>query len=64
MRLFQRSLKKDVAGKIAVFIVGLLVILGIIVVSKAFFRGMLVGVALAGCVVTLFWMSRAMRRKR
>jgi len=64
LRLFQRSLKKDVAGKIAVFVVGLLVILGIIVVSKAFFRGMLAGVALAGCVFTLFWMSRAMRRKR
>jgi hypothetical protein len=58
------SSKKGVAGKIAVFVVGLLVILGIIVVSKAFFRGMLSGIALVGCVITLFWMSRAMRRKR
>ena len=58
------SSKKGLAGKIAVFVVGLLVILGIIVVSKAFFRGMLSGIALAGCVITLFWMSRAMRRKR
>jgi len=56
--------KKGLAGKIAVFVVGLLVILGIIVVSKAFFRGMLVGVALAGCVITIIWMSRAMRRKK
>jgi hypothetical protein len=55
--------KRGVAGKIAVFIVGLLVIVGIIVVSKAFFRGMLVGIALASCVITLIWMSRAMRRK-
>jgi len=57
------SSKKGVVGRIAVFIVGLLVILGIIIVSKAFFRGMLVGVALAGCAVTIFWMSRAMKRK-
>ena len=57
------SLEKDVAGRIAVFVLGLLVILGIIIVSKAFFRGMLVGVALAGCAVTIFWMSRSMRRK-
>ena len=56
-------MKRGVAGKIAVFVVGLLVILGIVVVSKAFFRGMLVGVALAGCVITLIWMGRAMRRK-
>ena len=57
------SSKKDVAGRIAIFIVGLLVILGIIIVSKAFFRGMLVGVALVGCIATLLWMSRSMRRK-
>ena len=56
-------MKRGVAGKIVVFVVGLLVILGIVVVSKAFFRGMLVGVALAGCVITLIWMGRAMRRK-
>jgi len=55
--------KKDVAGRIAIFVVGLLVILGIIVVSKAFFRGMLSGIALAGCAVTIFWMMRTMRRK-
>jgi len=48
------SSKKDVAGRIAIFIVGLLVILGIIVVSKAFFRGMLTGIALAGCAGTIF----------
>jgi len=57
------SSKKGVAGRIAVFIVGLLVILGIIIVSKAFFRGVLTGIALAGCAVTIFWMSRSMRRK-
>lgn len=55
--------KKGVAGRIAIFVVGLLVILGIIVVSKAFFRGMLTGIALAGCAVTIFWMMRTMRRK-
>ncbi|MBA7624815.1 hypothetical protein ES703_32229 [subsurface metagenome] len=55
--------KKDVAGRIAIFVVGLLVILGIIIVSKAFFRGMLVGVALAGCAITIFWMMRTMRKK-
>ena len=54
---------RGVAGKIAVLVVGILVILGITVVSKAFFKGMLVGVALAGCVITLIWMGRAMRRK-
>ncbi len=58
------SSKKGVAGRIAVFIVGLLVILGIIVVSKAFFRGMLTGIALAGCAVTIYWMMRTMRRKK
>jgi len=57
------SSRKGVAGRIAVFIVGLLVILGIIIVSKAFFRGMLTGIALAGCAVTIFWMMRTMRRK-
>ena len=55
--------KKGVAGRIAVFVLGLLVILGIVIVSKAFFRGMLTGIALAGCAVTIYWMSRSMRRK-
>jgi hypothetical protein len=34
--------------------------------AKVFFRGMLIGAALAfaACIIILFWMRRSMRRKQ
>ena len=55
---------KELAGRITVIVMGILIILGIVMISKVFYRGMLVGVALAGCAVTLLWMSRALKGKR
>jgi ABC-type uncharacterized transport system permease subunit len=61
-----QSTKNRLANKILVVGVGILVIAGLVIMSKVFFRGMLIGVALAfaGCIITLFWMNRSMRRKR
>ena len=58
--------KNRFANKILVVGVGILVIVGLVIMAKVFFRGMLIGVALAfaGCIIVLFWMSRSMRRKR
>jgi len=58
--------KNRLANKILVVIVGILIIASLIVMAKVFFRGMLIGVALAiaGCIIALFWMRRSMRRKQ
>jgi len=55
----QRS-KNRLANKILVAGVGLLIIVGLVIMAKVFFRGMVIGAALAvaGCIIVLFWMRR------
>jgi len=55
---------KLIAARIGIILVGVLLILGIVLISKAFFRGMLTGMALMGCIAVMIWMGRAMRGKR
>lgn len=55
---------KLLAARIGIILVGILLIIGIVLISKAFFRGMLTGMALMGCVAVIIWMRRAMRGKR
>ena len=50
--------------RITIILVGILIIAGLIVMAKVFLKGMLAGIALAGCVIVLVWMSWSMRRGR
>lgn len=52
------------AKRILVGVLGILLILGMMVLTYVFLRGVLAGVVLAGCIIALFWLSRSMRRKR
>ena len=58
--------KSRLASKILVVIVGVLIIAGLVIMAKVFFRGMLIGAALAfvACIIILFWMRRSMREKQ
>ncbi len=58
-------MKRDLATRVAVLLVGILIIAGIVMISKVFFRGMLVGVALTFFVmIALYWISRNLRRRK
>jgi len=50
--------------RMVVVLVGILIIASLIMMAKVFLKGMLAGIAFAGCVVVLVWISWAMRRKR
>jgi len=51
------------ARRILVTVLGIIVIVGMMIISYVFMRGVMAGVVLAGCIIALFWMSRSMRRK-
>lgn len=50
--------------RIVIVLVGILIIASLIVMAKVFLKGMLAGIAFAGCVIVLVWISWSMRRKR
>lgn len=57
-------MSKDLAVRVGVIIAGILVIAGIVFVSKIFYRGMLTGVALACFAMLVFyWMTRRVKKK-
>jgi hypothetical protein len=55
--------KHRIANKVAVVAVGILVIAGLVVAAKIFFKGFVVGVAvaLAACIIVIIWMKRSVR---
>jgi len=57
-------MSRDLAVRVGVIIAGILVIIGIVFVSKIFYRGMLTGVALACFAMLVFyWMTRRVKNK-
>jgi len=50
--------------RIVIVLVGILIIASLIMMAKVFLKGMLAGIAFAGCVVVLVWMGWAMRKAR
>jgi hypothetical protein len=58
-----QRIKHRLANKIVVAGVGILIIVGLVIMSKIFLKGFLAGIAFAGCAVTILWMMRTMRRK-
>jgi predicted PurR-regulated permease PerM len=57
------KMSRDRAMRFAVVVVGILIIAGIIVVSKAFYRGMLNGIALACfAMIILYWVTRRVKK--
>lgn len=50
--------------RIVIVLVGILIIASLIMMAKVFLKGMLAGIAFAGCVVVLVWIGWAMRRGR
>ena len=51
-------------SRIVIVLVGIVIIASLIMMAKVFLKGMLAGIAFAGCVIVLVWVSWAMRRKR
>jgi hypothetical protein len=57
-------MNRDLASRIAVIVAGVLIILGIVFVSKIFYRGMFTGIALACfAMVVFYWITRRVRSK-
>jgi len=52
-----------IVNKITVVAVGLLVIAGLVVAAKIFFKGFVVGVAVAlvACIIVIIWMKRSVK---
>jgi hypothetical protein len=52
-----------IVNKVAVVAVGILVIAGLVVAAKIFFKGFVVGVAVAlvACIIVIIWMKRSVR---
>jgi hypothetical protein len=50
-----------IVSKIAVVAVGILIIVGLVVAAKIFFRGFIIGVALTliACIIVIVWMKRS-----
>lgn len=50
-----------IVSKITVVVVGILVIAGLVVAAKIFFRGFIIGVALTliACIIVIVWMKRS-----
>ena len=55
--------KHRIVNKITVVAVGILVIAGLVVAAKIFFRGFIIGVALTliACIIVIIWMKRSVR---
>ena len=59
-----RPARYGTMSRIVIVLVGVLIIASLIMMAKVFLKGVLAGIAFAGCVVVLVWISWAMRRKR
>ena len=59
-----RPARYGTMSRIVIVLVGILIIASLIMMAKVFLKGMLAGIAFAGYVIVLVWISWAMRRKR
>ena len=59
-----QSVKDVPVRRILVGALCILAVVGVMMVSYVFMRGLLAGLILAGGIIALFWMTRSMRRKR
>jgi hypothetical protein len=59
-----RPARYGTMSRIVIVLVGILIIASLIMMAKVFLKGMLAGIAFAGCVAVLVWISWSMKRKR
>ena len=53
--------KHRIVNKITVVAVGILIIIGLVVAAKFFFKGFILGIAVAlvACIIVIIWMKRS-----
>ena len=57
-------MSRDLATRVGIIVAGILLILGIVFISKIFYRGMFTGIALACfAMVVFYWITKCWRSR-